>query len=81
MKHCFLSHFSMTRLCDCNESMTNIVLGTPIFQRPRAIKKNVTYRLWNPVSRQNDGFIERDPNTNVVNCSGSFNSGINSMYF
>ena len=51
------------------------------FERPHVVKKNTKYRLWNPVSRQNDGFIERDPSTNVVNCSGSFNSGINSMYF
>ena len=43
--------------------------------------KNVTYRLWNPVSSQKDGLITRDTDTNVVNCSGSFNSGINSMYF
>lgn len=51
------------------------------FQRPHKVKKNISYRLWNPVSKQNDGFIERDPKTNIVNCKGSINSGINSMYF
>lgn len=51
------------------------------FQRPHKVKKNISYRLWNPVSKQNDGFIERDPETNIVNCKGSINSGINSMYF
>ncbi|XP_078348269.1 uncharacterized protein LOC144633291 isoform X1 [Oculina patagonica] len=53
--------------------------GGPIFQRPHQIKKNTTYRLWSPLSRQNDSFIQRDPNTNIVNCSGSFNGGSNTV--
>lgn len=66
---------------DCYIHWTNIVAGNPIFQRPHPVKKNTTYRLFNSVSRQNDGLIERDPNTNIVNCSGSFNSRSNSKYF
>ncbi|KAL9955836.1 hypothetical protein ACROYT_G037223 [Oculina patagonica] len=51
----------------------------PIFQRPHQIKKNTTYRLWSPVSRQKDSLIQRDPTTNIVNCSGSFSEGFNTV--
>ncbi|KAJ7373603.1 hypothetical protein OS493_011208 [Desmophyllum pertusum] len=76
--HC---HLTMPRFsCIClNSDLTHVGPGAPIFIRPHLIKKNTTYRLWNSVSRQNDSFIQRDPNTNIVNCSGSFNSGINTV--
>ncbi|KAL9955833.1 hypothetical protein ACROYT_G037218 [Oculina patagonica] len=51
----------------------------PIFQRPHQIKKNTTYRLWNSVSRISDSLIQRNGDTNVVHCNGSFNGAINTV--
>lgn len=53
--------------------------GSPMFLRPHPIKKNTTYQLWSPVSKINDGCIERDSQTNIVNCKGNFNGGINTV--
>jgi len=45
--------------------------GQPIYMRPHPVKQFTNYRLWNPVSKQNDGLIRRDPN-DIVTCDGSF---------
>ena len=49
--------------------------GQPVFTRPHPIKQLTNYRLWNPVSRQNDGLIRRVVSNNTVTCNGSFNGG------
>lgn len=79
MNHRFWPYFLCMPTNGCCVDWTDIVTATPIYQRPHSVKKNVTYRLWNPVSRQKDSFIQRDPNTNDVNCNGSFNGGVNTV--
>ena len=54
--------------------------GSPMFPRLHPIKINTTYQLWSPVSKINDGCIERHSHNNIVNCKGNFNDGINSKF-
>ena len=65
--------------CILHHEMGNELLpigpGQPVFTRPHRIKQLTNYRLWNPVSRQNDGLIRRDVSSNTVTCNGSFNGG------
>ncbi|PFX32450.1 uncharacterized protein LOC111320850 isoform X1 [Stylophora pistillata] len=56
-----------------------VVPGLPVYGRPHPIIINTTYQLWNPVSKKNDGCIERDPHNNTVNCKGNFNGGTNTV--
>lgn len=56
-----------------------VVPGSPVYIRPHPIKIMTTYQLWNPVSKKNDGCIERDPHNNTVNCKGNFNGGTNTV--
>ena len=51
-----------------------------MFSRLHPIKINTTYQLWSPVSKINDGCIERHSHNNIVNCKGNFNDGINSKF-
>ena len=65
--------------CILHHEMGNELLpigpGQSVFTRPHPIKQLTDYRLWNPVSRQNDGLIRRDVSSNTVTCNGSFNGG------
>ena len=58
----------------------NLGPGSPMFSRPHPIKINTTYQLWSPVSKINDGCIERHSHNNIVDCKGNFNNGINSKF-
>ena len=76
--HCWPHCVSLSIPChettDVNLPASPIGPAQAIFMRPHPVKQFTDYRLWNPVSKQNDGLIQRN-SFNIVTCNGSFSGG------